>query len=136
MMAPCVHLALGEGRQDRFCGAQPRRISLEQSPSMRQSFVPTPSMKKLPDQLRELEQVAERLGIKVSYEPMNGVVAGRGGLCRLRGQYRVIIDRRHKLPERVSILADALARFDLSAIGLSDEVAGLVGAPPSKAAAG
>jgi hypothetical protein len=103
---------------------------------MRQSFVPTPSMKKLPDQLRELEQVADRLGIKVSYEPMNGVVAGRGGLCRLRGQYRVIIDRRHKLPERVSILADALARFDLSAIGLSDEVAGLVGAPPSKAAAG
>ena len=78
-------------------------------------------------QLRELEAVAEGLGIKVSYEKMAGLVTGTGGLCRLRGQYVVIIDRRLKAPERAQLLADALARFDTTDLEMSDAARGLIG---------
>ena len=65
---------------------------------------------KVAEQLRELERVADALGVKVSYEPMTGLVSGAGGLCRVKGQYRVIIDRRLKPAERTTLLADALRR--------------------------
>jgi hypothetical protein len=62
--------------------------------------------------LEELERVAEELQVKVCYEPMAGLVQGIGGLCKVRGEYRVIIDRRLRPAERVSILADALRRVE------------------------
>lgn len=68
--------------------------------------------------LQELERVAEALAVKVCYEPMSGLVQGTGGLCRLRGEYRIIIDKKLRAPERANILADALRRFDLSAVDL------------------
>jgi hypothetical protein len=71
---------------------------------------------KVSEQLRELERVADELGIRVSFEPMTGLVSGAGGLCRVKGEYRVIIDRRLRPPERVRLLADALGRFDTSAV--------------------
>lgn len=69
-------------------------------------------------QLQELERVAEQLRVKVSYEPMAGLVQGTGGLVKLRGEYRIIVDRRLRAPERVNILADALRRFDLAGVDL------------------
>lgn len=73
---------------------------------------------KVSEQLRELERVAGELGIRVSFEPMTGLVSGAGGLCRVKGEYRVIIDRRLRPPERVRLLADALARFDTSGVDM------------------
>ena len=61
--------------------------------------------------LAALEELAGQLAVQVCYEPMAGVVSGAGGLCRVNGSYRVIIDRRLKPRERVQILADALRRF-------------------------
>lgn len=69
---------------------------------------------KVQEQLEALERLAEVVAVRVSYEPMAGLVQRTGGLCRLRGEYRVIIDRRLKPPERVQILAAALRRLDLS----------------------
>ncbi len=60
--------------------------------------------------LSELEQAADRRGVKVSYERLHTSV-GVGGLCRVRGQYRVIIDKRAGTNERVATLARALARL-------------------------
>ena len=71
-------------------------------------------------QLEELERVAEQLQVKVCYEPMAGLVQGIGGLCKVRGEYRVIIDRRLKPSERVSILADALRRLADRGVGRAD----------------
>ena len=71
---------------------------------------------KVTEQLRELESVAETLGVRVSYEPMTGLVSGAGGMCRVKGEYRVIIDRRLRTSERVTLLADALGRFDTQSI--------------------
>lgn len=67
---------------------------------------------KVQQQLEVLERLAEALDVRVSYEPMAGLVQGTGGLCRVRGEYRIIIDRRLKPPERVQIMVDALRRFD------------------------
>ena len=81
---------------------------------------------KVSEQLRELERVAEVLRVRVSYEPMTGVVSGAGGLCRVKGEYRVIIDRRLRPPERVRLLADALGRFDTRGIEMPSAVRGVL----------
>lgn len=83
--------------------------------------------------LEALQALAEQLGVDVRYEPMGGGASGTGGLCRVRGQYRVIIDRRLPARERVEILAAALGRFDLSAVALPESLAPLFPAPPALA---
>jgi len=77
---------------------------------------------KVQHQLEAVERLAESIAVQVSYEPMAGLVQRTGGLCRVRGQYRVIMDRRLKTPDRVQILAEALRRFDLSEQELSAEL--------------
>lgn len=64
------------------------------------------------EKLVELERVADHLGVRVCYEPMAGLVQGIGGLCRVKGEYRIIIDRRLGETERIQIVVDALRRFD------------------------
>lgn len=67
--------------------------------------------------LEILEGVAQELSIKVSYESLQSSV-GNGGLCRVKGVYRVIIDKRATSEERVTTLASALAGFDTTALAL------------------
>lgn len=87
---------------------------------------------KVQQQLEALERLADALSVRVSYEPMTGLVQGTGGLCRVRGQYRIIIDRRLKPPERVQILLDALRRFDTHHLEVEPEVQQLL--TPTRAA--
>ncbi len=84
-------------------------------------------------QLAMLEEVAKAAGVDVSYEPMAGLVQGIGGLCRVNGRYRVIIDRRFKAPERLQILTDALMRLDLDDEALPAEARKLLQRGPRKA---
>ena len=78
--------------------------------------------------LERLESAAAELGVKVSYEQISTSVGatalGKGGLCRVKGQFRVIIDKRASAAERVATLATALGRFEpqLAALTLSREV--------------
>jgi len=60
--------------------------------------------------LELLESTAEQLHIKVTYEPLQSTVV-HGGLCRVKGQYRIIIDKRATPEERVATLASSLARL-------------------------
>ena len=71
--------------------------------------------------LQELERVAEEIAVKVSYEPLSATV-GHGGLCRVKGDYRVIIDRRATDFERAATLAYSLAQLDISGVRLSRKV--------------
>jgi hypothetical protein len=71
--------------------------------------------------LEELEAAAEKLSVTVSYESL-GIAVGNGGLCRVKGRYRVIIDRRSTPRERVATLAEALSRFDNSSLFLTPSV--------------
>src|SRR5437763_10848636 len=73
--------------------------------------------------LELLEAAAEQLRVRVSYEPLQSTVV-HGGLCRVKGEYRIIVDKRASAEERVSTLATAIARVmstrpDSSALELS-----------------
>ena len=69
--------------------------------------------------LSELEALAEKLDVDVVYDHFTGDGAGGGGLCKLKGKWRVIIERQSSAGERASVLARALSRFDLDAHFLS-----------------
>jgi hypothetical protein len=71
--------------------------------------------------LELLEAAADQLGIKVSYEPLQTSVVN-GGLCKVKGQYRVIVDKRATSEERVTTLATALATFDTAELELPQKV--------------
>ena len=75
--------------------------------------------------LQELESAAEQLSIKVSYESLSATV-GHGGLCRVKGKYRVIIDKRASPEERALTLAHSLAQLDTSEVTMKPKVRKLV----------
>ncbi len=69
--------------------------------------------------LEQLEQIAGGLGIEVRYETMRKESSfNPGGLCRVRGEPVVIVNRKAPVSEQVEVLASALNRFDLSGVYL------------------
>ena len=71
-----------------------------------------------PDVLLELlENAADQLGIRVSYDTLQTSVL-HGGLCKVKGEYRIIIDKKATTEERVVTLATAIATFDTSELEL------------------
>jgi hypothetical protein len=77
-----------------------------------------------PEQMAEaLETAATHLGIKVRYDALTtGAATGSGGLCKVKGQWWVIMDKKASPSERASILADALANFDTDTVFLPPKV--------------
>lgn len=75
---------------------------------------------KADEMLRELEGVAAKKNIKVTYENMSGEL-GAGGLCKVKGEHRVIVDRRATDGEKVNVLAAALAKFPLDDVFMSEK---------------
>jgi hypothetical protein len=75
--------------------------------------------------LEELEGACKQLAVNVSHEALAARVR-LGGLCRVKGSYRVIIDKRATAEERATTLAEALARLDISALTLSDDARSFV----------
>jgi hypothetical protein len=86
--------------------------------------------------LTELEALAKKLEVEVIYDHLTGEGMSPGGLCKVKGRWRVIIERRSSPGERLSILAKALSRFDLESHFLSPAVRELVERylPPEKRA--
>lgn len=81
-----------------------------------------------PEALLELlESAAETLKVRVSYETLTSSVV-HGGLCRVKGEYRIIIDKRATAEERMTTLATALAQVvhqtqaDLTALAVPAKV--------------
>jgi len=82
-------------------------------------------------QLQELEQLASNLGVRVSYDAMTGLSQGGGGLCKVRGEWRIIMDKRLKPVERIQVISDALrSRFDTEAHFVSPQVRSLLAPVP------
>jgi len=77
---------------------------------------------KLEQMTEALEQAAAQLGIKVRYETMTGDSAGAGGLCKLRGEWTVIMDRKSAPSDRAALLLDALVGFDFESVFLPPQV--------------
>lgn len=68
--------------------------------------------------LEELEQVAERTGVRVRYERAEFTA----GSCTLHGEAMIIVNSRLSVRERVRALAREVARRDLEAIFIRPEV--------------
>jgi hypothetical protein len=67
--------------------------------------------------LLELESLAARIGIAIRAEAFDTRVIERsGGLCILRGKPVIVVDARAPLIDKIAVLADALAAFDLEPI--------------------
>ena len=65
-----------------------------------------------PEQITEaLEQAAAQVGVKVRYETMTGDSSGAGGLCKIRGEWTVIMDRKSPPSDRAAMLLEALSRL-------------------------
>ena len=77
---------------------------------------------KLEQMTEVLEQAASQLGIKVRYETMTGDSAGAGGLCKLRGEWTVIMDRKSAPSDRAALLLDALTGFDFESVFLPPQI--------------
>lgn len=65
-----------------------------------------------------LEDLALRLGVRLRYEK----TASRGGLCRHRGTYHIIIDSKATDALKLELLRESLGKFDLSGLFLSPKV--------------
>lgn len=77
--------------------------------------------------LQQLEDLAERLGVKVLYEDLDREeLVVKSGSCVLRGQLLVVIDHQLAPSGRIRVLADCLARFDLSTVYLVPAVRELI----------
>ena len=86
-----------------------------------------------PEQMTEaLEQAATQLGVQVRYDTMTGDAAGGGGLCKVKGAWCVIIDRKMPPAERAAMLIEALAGFDTDAVFLPPQVRDAIAAKRSE----
>ncbi|MBE7413750.1 MAG: hypothetical protein HS130_00410 [Deltaproteobacteria bacterium] len=73
--------------------------------------------------LQALEEAAERLSIKLSYEDLRkGEVTARGGIFQLRGETRIIVHRGLPVKDRAEVLTDILSGVDTSSIHLAPGV--------------
>ena len=79
--------------------------------------------------LRQLEQLAEKLGVEVRYERLGGEeeeLSLKSGSCRLKGRELIIVDRTLGPEGRCRVLAEELRRFDLSKVFVTPAVRVLI----------
>jgi hypothetical protein len=67
--------------------------------------------------LGQLEDLARSLGIEVRYEMLKREGAfAQGGLCRLKGQYLLLVNSKAPSRDKIEALALAVNRFDLTQV--------------------
>jgi hypothetical protein len=66
--------------------------------------------------LSQLEGLADKLEIPIRYEKIEDELTGMGGLCRIEGNYILIIHSKATVKEKIQILIEGLRRFDLGDI--------------------
>ena len=69
--------------------------------------------------LHHLEELAKKLSIKICYEELKkqGILY-KGGLCKIKGEERIIVGRNLTVAEKVDILAGELSKFNIEDIYL------------------
>jgi N-dimethylarginine dimethylaminohydrolase len=67
--------------------------------------------------LSQLEGLANTLGIQIRYEKIiEDELSGAGGLCRVKGEWVIIVNSRATINEKIQTLAKSLKNFDLNNI--------------------
>jgi hypothetical protein len=63
--------------------------------------------------LEYLEELAEKLAVEIVYEQLGAEdFRAKGGLCRVRGTYKIFMDRSESIEGQIEILARALSFFN------------------------
>lgn len=69
--------------------------------------------------LGQLEELAQSLDIEIRYEPLKREGSFfPGGLCRIKGEYVLILNSTATIEDKIHTLAKAVNRFDLSRVYL------------------
>lgn len=77
--------------------------------------------------LNQLEELAGKLGIKVRYENVTVEESSvSGGLCRLKGEYVLIIHFQSALEEKIRIILEALRPFPVGDIYIKPAIRDLL----------
>ena len=80
-----------------------------------------------------LEELAHGLGIQIRYEPLKREASfASGGLCKLRGEYVLIINSNVTIKEKIQAIASSVNRFDLSKIYLRPGIRKFLDSVPKK----
>jgi hypothetical protein len=67
--------------------------------------------------LSQLEELADRLGITIRYETLAlEESSGPGGLCRVAGEYVLILDPKAPVKQKVQVIIEALKGFPIDDI--------------------
>ena len=74
-----------------------------------------------------LEGVAGKIGMVIRNETLAvGSPSGSGGVCKVRGEWWLLIDKKATPADRAAMLADALCAFDVSNIEMPKRVRDLI----------
>ena len=77
--------------------------------------------------LSQLEEVADRLGITIRYETLTlEESSSPGGLCRIEGEYVLILDPQAPVREKVQVLIKALKGFPIDDIYVKPAIRDLI----------
>jgi len=67
--------------------------------------------------LEYLEELALKLDVEIVYEKLGEEeFSARGGLCKIKGAYKIFMDRSEPLEGQIKILAHALSSFDTEGV--------------------
>jgi hypothetical protein len=78
--------------------------------------------------LVQLEELAQRLGIKVRYETIKGSgMASLGGLVVLKGERVIIVNAKAKPKDKIQTLVRVLKQFNLEEIYIRPALRKLIG---------
>ena len=81
--------------------------------------------------LEDLEKIAGQHKIRITTANLKKYgYFMKSGLCRVRGEYRVILDKHLHLSEKIDVLIDALQHFDVEAAPLDPVVRRLLEKKP------
>lgn len=77
--------------------------------------------------LQHLEEIAEKLNIKVGNVNLRKDSYNlKSGLCKVRDEFRVIIDKKINLSEKIDVLIEALQEFDIDSVYIHPYVRNLL----------
>jgi hypothetical protein len=77
--------------------------------------------------LNQLEELADKLEILVRDEHINiEESSSNGGLCRVEGEYILILNSKATVKEKIQVIIKALKQFDLSDIYIKPVIRALL----------
>ena len=69
--------------------------------------------------IEQLECLAKSFGIEIRYEPIrldDDLTNVKGGLCRLKGEYLIIVDSDATAKDKIKALSEAVNHFNIDSV--------------------